>query len=106
VTRFEDTLRGRVDATYIPFQAKFSAKGSVLVSSAERDAIVDALARGRDLQSWLDNAGLWQPDDPEFLATSRNHRIALARLDGVALYDAKYVDHDEQGRPLDAGVSE
>jgi hypothetical protein len=44
VTRFEDTLRGRVDATYIPFQAKFSAKGSVLVSSAERDAIVDALA--------------------------------------------------------------
>jgi hypothetical protein len=73
VTRFEDTLRERLDHT--------ANREGALLTLAERDAIVDALAAGRDLQSWLDNAGLWQPDDPEFLATSRNHRVALARLD-------------------------
>jgi hypothetical protein len=79
VTRFEDTLRERDPISKV--WAQQFHPDAFGMTRAERDAIVDALAAGRDLQSWLDNAGLWQPDDPEFLATSRNHRVALARLD-------------------------
>jgi hypothetical protein len=46
-------------------------------------ALCDAVEAAQDVQTWLDNAGNWAMDDPEWRITARCLSIALAPFAGA-----------------------
>jgi hypothetical protein len=70
-------------------EASADLQESVKALLARERELVEATG---DLYSWLENAGMWQPDDPEFAAAVRRFRAAYS----IALQATQEADRAER----------